>query len=81
MTTAVVAGQGSALTSDEALRVARADAESVYPDLSKYRIEITHEADGWHIAYELKDASLNGGGPHYIIDAFTGAILSKKYYQ
>jgi hypothetical protein len=71
----------TALASDEALRIARGDAESVYPDLSTYRIEITLEGDGWHIAYELKDPTLNGGGPHYVIDAATGAIVSKKYYQ
>ena len=37
------------------------------------------ETDGWHINYELKDSQLNGGGPHYIIDATTGAIVSKTY--
>jgi hypothetical protein len=71
----------TALASDEALRIARGDAETVYADLSKYRIEITREADGWHIVYELKDPSLNGGGPHYVIDAATGVVVSKKYYQ
>ena len=39
------------------------------------------EPDGWHIDYELKDPNLNGGGPHYIIDAATGAILHKRYEQ
>ncbi|MDY3551107.1 hypothetical protein R5W24_000181 [Gemmata sp. JC717] len=69
------------LASDEALRIARADAETAYHDLNPYRIEIMLEADGWHIAYEPKDATLNGAGPHYVIDAATGAIVSKKYYQ
>jgi hypothetical protein len=81
MTPATQTAPSSALASDEALRVARADAERVYPDLSKYRIEITREADGWHIVYELKDHTLNGGGPQYVIDAVTGAIVAKKYYQ
>ncbi len=79
MATAIA--QSPALTSDEALRVARADAERAYRELHLYRIEITLESDGWHIDYELKDPTANGGGPHYVIDATTGAIVSKKYYQ
>lgn len=73
--------QGPVLASDEALRIARSDAERVYRELHLFRIEITLEADGWHIDYELKNPNLNGGGPHYVIDATTGAIVSKKYYQ
>ena len=33
------------------------------------------------IAYELKDPRLKGGGPHYVIDAATGAIVLKRYEQ
>jgi hypothetical protein len=29
----------------------------------------------------LRDPNLQGGGPHYVIDAETGAILSKRYEQ
>jgi hypothetical protein len=39
------------------------------------------EPDGWHVDYELKDPRLKGGGPHYIIDADSGTILSKRYQQ
>jgi hypothetical protein len=81
MTTATQNAPGSALASDEALRIARTDAERVYRDLDPYRIEITLETDGWHIDYELKDRTLNGGGPHYVIDAADGRILSKRYDQ
>ena len=81
MTSATQKAPNSTLTSDEALRVARADAERAYRDLSRHRIEIDLEPDGWHITYKLKDATLNGGGPHYVIDAATGEIVSKKYYQ
>ncbi len=73
--------QGLTLASDEALRIARADAERVYRELNLFRIEMTLEDDGWHIDYELKDASLNGGGPHYVIDSTTGVIVSKRYSQ
>ncbi len=69
------------LTCDQALRIAREDAERLYRDLSGYRIRITPEADGWHVDYELKDPNARGGGPHYIIDAATGQIVAKRYEQ
>lgn len=69
------------ISSDEALRVARLDAEKVYRELSPYRVTITLETDGWHIDYELKDPHSQGGGPHYLIDAISGAILRKRYTQ
>ena len=65
---------------DEALKVARSDAENVYRDLSGYRISILFQDDGWHVDYELADPTLNGGGPHYVID-FNGHIVSKRYEQ
>lgn len=66
---------------DQAQAIARADASPVYRDLSPYRIQLVLEADGWHVDYELNDPGLKGGGPHYVIDAGTGAILSKRYEQ
>ncbi len=69
------------LAGDQALAVAQADAARVYRDLSPYRIQLSLENDGWHIDYNLKDPRLKGGGPHYIIDAHTGAIVSKRYEQ
>ena len=69
------------ISCDQALRIARTDAESAYRDLSIYRIAISLEEDGWLVDYELKDPELQGGGPHYVIDARTGAILSKRYEQ
>lgn len=69
------------ITCDIALQAARLDAEKAYRDLSPYRILVSLEVDGWHINYQLKDARLHGGGPHYVIDAQTGAILSKRYEQ
>jgi hypothetical protein len=65
----------------QALAVAEADAIRAYRDLSPYRVEILLEADGWHIDYRLKGPARKGGGPHYIIDATTGAIVSKRYEQ
>jgi hypothetical protein len=66
---------------DQALAIAQADAAKAYRDLSAYRIQLVLEADGWHIDYELKDPRLKGGGPHYLIEAHTGTIVSKRYDQ
>ena len=69
------------LPGDAALRIAQADADKVYRDLSRYRIILTLEPDGWHVDYELRSATAVGGGPHYVIDAVTGAIAMKRYQQ
>ena len=66
---------------EQALATAQADAIEAYRDLSAYRIQLALEQDGWHVDYDLKDARLKGGGPHYVIDAATGAIVSKRYQQ
>lgn len=66
---------------DQALRIAHADAEAAYRDLSPYRIQLCLEDDGWHVDYELKNPRLHGGGPHYVIDAADGTILRKRYEQ
>jgi hypothetical protein len=69
------------LAGDQVLAIAQADAARVYRDLSVYRIQRALEDDGWHVDYELKNDRLKGGGPHYIIDAHTGALFSKRYEQ
>jgi hypothetical protein len=71
----------AAVTSDEALRVARLDAEQAYRSLDSYRILVTREPDGWHVDYELKDPTWNGGGPHYVIDPTNCQIIAKRYEQ
>jgi hypothetical protein len=70
-----------ALPTHEILAIAEADALKAYRDLSPYSIRLTLEADGWHVDYDLKDPKLMGGGPRYVIDRESGAILSKRYYQ
>lgn len=69
------------ISPDDALKVAHCDAEKAYGDLTPYRIAITLEPDGWHIDYEFKQAGIQGGGPHYVIDTNSGAILHKRYEQ
>ena len=72
---------GPRIPPDQALQIARLDAEKVYRDLTPYRISLTLEPDGWHVDYDLKGPEMNGGGPHYVIDPATGSILSKRYEQ
>lgn len=69
------------IAGDRALAVAQADAATAYRDLSMFRIQLVLEADGWHVDYELRDPRLKGGGPHYVIDAVRGVIVSKQYEQ
>jgi hypothetical protein len=69
------------ITSDQALKVARMDAEIAYRDLTPYRILVEWHRDGWHVDYELMDQNVQGGGPHYVIDITTGDIRSKRYEQ
>jgi hypothetical protein len=76
-----MANSVTTLAGDQALAIAQADAARVYRDLSPYRIQLVLEDDGWHVDYELKNPRLKGGGPHYVIDAQTGDIVSKRYEQ
>lgn len=71
----------STITSDQALCIARIDAESAYRDLSCHQVLIRLEEDGWHVDYSLKSKTANGGSPHYLIDPSTGKILWKTYQQ
>jgi hypothetical protein len=66
---------------DQALRVARQDGEKAYGDLSSFKITLSLEAGRWHIDFDLKENGVLGGGPHYVIDAVAGTILSKRYEQ
>jgi hypothetical protein len=69
------------LRAEEVLKIAQADALQAYRDLAAYSIRLALEPDGWHVDYEIKDPRLKGGGPHYVIDSLTGAIVSKRYGQ
>lgn len=73
--------RGSQIASDEALRVARQDAERAYGDLAAYRTAIVLEPDGWHIDYELRDPDVQGGGPHYVVSRWQPRIVLKRYEQ
>ena len=69
------------ITFVSALEIAHTDALKAYRDLSGLRAEVKLESDGWHVDYYLKEPLIAGGGPHYIIDAETGAFIFKRYDQ
>ncbi len=69
------------ISGDQALSVAQSDAERVYGDVSRFRVQISLEPDGWHIEYQIKNPLTKGGAPTYVIDAASGEIISKRYYQ
>ena len=74
----------SAIPLDKILAIADADAITAYRDLGHFHRESRLEEGKWFIEYRLnfpKGMRVAGGGPHYIISAETGEILSKKYYQ
>jgi hypothetical protein len=71
----------NSLTADQALAIAQSDAVRAYRDVSDYAVRISLEGDGWHVDYELKDLTVKGGGPHYLIDAVAGTNLDKTYEQ
>jgi len=67
----------------QAITIAETDALPMYGAewLNKLMLEVTLHDDGWHIEYRQWRPRHTGGGPHYVIDATTGVIVSKKYYQ
>jgi hypothetical protein len=70
-----------AITRQQAIAIAEADAIPVYGDLNDLTLEASLQADGWHVDYWLRKPRHAGGGPHYVIHPETGAIVSKKYSQ
>ena len=69
------------IAGDRGRRYRPGHALIAYRDLSPYRVQLVLEADGWHVDYDLKNPGWVGGGPHYVIDALTGTIVSKRYEQ
>ena len=72
---------GANLLAADVLRIAHQDAQTVYGDLSGFKITLTPCPDGWHVDYDLTDPLSAGGGPHYLIDPLTGDILARRYEQ
>ena len=66
---------------DSVLRIADENARTAYRDLSVYTVKATLKDEKWYVDYELSNPDINGGGPHYIISAKTGEILSYRFEQ
>jgi hypothetical protein len=69
------------ITETQAREIAETDARAAYRDLSIYRVSARLDESQWSVDYELSDETLLGGGPHYVIDAETGEIVSRRYEQ
>jgi hypothetical protein len=78
---ATASPSGANLGVAEVLRIAHQDAQTVYLDLSGFKITLTPCLDGWHVDYDLTGPLSAGGGPHYVIDSCTGDILARRYEQ
>ncbi len=69
------------VTREEALRIAQADAEVAYGDLSAYAVSAEQVGETWRITYRPSDPYTVGGGPNYVISGDTAQILEKVYEQ
>lgn len=69
------------ITKERAIEIAKKNAKDYYKDLSIYEINATFFDTVWHVDFELKDAKLDGGGPHYVISAKDGKVIDFKFYQ
>jgi hypothetical protein len=69
------------ISEEQAREIAAEDAAMAYRDLSIYRVSARLDGDHWYVDYELQDETLLGGGPHYVIAADSGEIVSRRYEQ
>ncbi|MFA6923667.1 MAG: hypothetical protein WC223_05375 [Bacteroidales bacterium] len=65
----------------EAMKIAEENAKKAYRDLSIYNIESKLTDGKWYIDYFLKDKGMVGGGPHFVISAESGEIISYRFAQ
>ena len=66
---------------ETALKIAEKNALTTYRDLSIYDVKAELRKEKWYVDYELSNLQMVGGGPHYVISATTGEILSCRYEQ
>jgi hypothetical protein len=66
---------------DSILKIAEKNAKTAYRDLSGYNVKAELKEGKWYVDYELSNPEMVGGGPHYVISAETGEILSSRYEQ
>jgi len=65
---------------EKAIAIARRDATMTYGSLSNYDLTACELTTTWRVIYSPRKG-LNGGGPEYVVDKFSGTIREKKYYQ
>lgn len=69
------------ISREDALKIANEDAKRSYRDLSIYTVESVLKEGKWYVDYNLSNTQMVGGGPHYVISAETGEIISFRYEQ
>lgn len=68
------------LDREKAIAIAGRDATMTYGSLSNYDLTTCELTATWRVIYSPRKG-LNGGGPEYVVDKFSGNIREKKYYQ
>lgn len=68
-------------TEEEIRAIALRDAQRVYRDLDLYNISAILKQNIWEVTFTFKKEDMDGGGPYYEIDAETGTIIRRIYYQ
>lgn len=69
------------VTRDEAIAIARKDAEDHVGDLTPYDVQIKEAKRECQVDFDLKKKGANGGPLHYRISKATGKIVWKQYEQ
>ena len=64
---------------EEAIEIAKHDADSAYGDISMYDIVIDTVGDRWKIDFVTNDSSKAIKGPHYLIAKLGGRFVMKHY--
>lgn len=72
----------SGISEERALELAREWASKAYRDLSVYNVAIELKDDGnYYVDYTLSNPNMVGGGPHFVISAKTGELISSRFAQ
>jgi hypothetical protein len=66
---------------ETSLKIAEKDADISYRDLSIYNVKAELKENRWYVDYNLSNPDMLGGGPHYVICAKSGSIITRRYEQ
>lgn len=73
-------GVSRAVTRDQAVELAKAQALREHKSLDSYNVNAREETKTWSVEFQLKDFTM-GGGLTFIIDKETGKILERRESQ